>query len=83
MNALPLPDLLTLLAEAFQEPVERLTPETLREDVLGWDSLGALMLIAELDERFGVVLDPEESRRMLKIGDVLEFMRRHGIVRSD
>ncbi|MEQ1517385.1 MAG: acyl carrier protein [Usitatibacteraceae bacterium] len=66
---------LQMLAEAFNEPVDELPPERLRDTIVGWDSMGALMLIAELDDRFGIELPADESRRMRSIGDALEFLR--------
>ena len=39
---------LALLAETFSEPVASLRPDTERAAIPGWDSMGALMLMAEL-----------------------------------
>lgn len=69
-----------MLAESFNEPLEAVTPEALRESLPGWDSMGALMLIAELDERFGIELTAEASRAMLKVSDALDFLRSHGLL---
>ncbi|MEY4765668.1 MAG: hypothetical protein RI907_2341 [Pseudomonadota bacterium] len=69
-----------MLAEAFNEPVESLTPDRDREDIPGWDSMGALILIAELDERFGVELQAEASREMRKIQHVLDFLSTQGLL---
>lgn len=72
------PDALTMLSEVLEEPVGNLAPEVLRDDVYGWDSLGALSLMAELDDRFGIMLTADESREMTRIDDVLQLLRRHG-----
>jgi acyl carrier protein len=45
--------------------------------------MGALMLMAELDERFGLELTAEVSRRMRRIGDVLDFLHRQGVLQED
>jgi acyl carrier protein len=71
-------DTLKMLSEILEEPLANLTPEVSREDVDGWDSLGALALMAELDERFGIILTAEESREMTRIDDVIQLLRRHG-----
>ena len=71
-------DTLEMLSQLFEEPVENLSPEVLRENIPGWDSMGALILMAELDERFGIVLTADESREMLRVDDLLQFLRRHG-----
>jgi acyl carrier protein len=71
---------IAMLAEAFMVPTESVSLNTRREDLPGWDSMGALVLIAELDERFGVLLSAEESRKLHSIGDAVHFMERNGIV---
>lgn len=78
MTVMSVNEALEMLAEAFSEPIENLHPETLRENVPGWDSMGALMLIAELDERFGLELSADTSKTMRCIGDVLAFLRQNG-----
>lgn len=73
---------LAMLAECFNLPPENVHPALEREAVDDWDSMGALMLIAELDERFGLELTAEVSREMTRIGDVLDFLRTHGVLRE-
>jgi acyl carrier protein len=77
---LKLPDAIDMLAEAFDEPAESIRPDRSRESIAGWDSMGALLLIAEIEERFGVELSAEDSRAMTQIADVLEFLRRHDLL---
>lgn len=69
---------LEMMADAFNEPVENLSPETPRDSIPGWDSMGALMLIAELDERLGLELKAEVSREMKLVQHVLDFLAAHG-----
>ena len=69
---------LSLLAETFDEPVERMALATARDAIAGWDSMGALSLMAELDERFNIELSAEASRAMARVADVIELLRRHG-----
>ncbi len=71
---------LELLAEVFVEPVANLKPGTLRLELAGWDSMGALLFMAALDEKFGVELTADESLQMTTISDALGFMRRHGVI---
>ena len=66
------------VAEMFDQPADQLTPETLRQDIPLWDSLGILMLMAGLDEKFGIMLSDVELRAMTKVGDILEVLRREG-----
>ena len=73
---------LAMLAECFNLPPENVHPALEREAVDDWDSMGALMLIAELDERFGLELTADVSREMARIGDVLDFLKTHGVLRE-
>lgn len=70
---------LQMLGETFAESTP-LVPDMSRDEVDGWDSMGALMLMAELDERFGLQLTAEESRDMRRIGDLLDYLRAHGVL---
>lgn len=72
------PQALDMLAGCFMEPVEKLHPERARGDIAGWDSMGALLLIAELDERFGIELSADASRGMGSVADALSFLRLNG-----
>ena len=68
------------IAELFEEPEGTITPETMRDDVPAWDSLGDLNLIASLDEKCGIVLSGDDVYTMSKIGDLLETLRKNGVL---
>lgn len=69
---------LSLLAETFDEPLEHISLVTARDAIAGWDSMGALSLMAELDERFNIELTAEASRAMTRISDIVDLLRHHG-----
>lgn len=71
---------LKMLAMAFQEPESAVREGVSRENLGGWDSMGALALMAELDERFGLLLTAETSRAMTRVDDILEFLRKNGVL---
>jgi acyl carrier protein len=71
---------LELLAEVFAEPIGNLKLGTKRMELSGWDSMGALMFMAMLDEKFGVELTADESLKMEKVEDAIAFMRARGII---
>ena len=64
--------------KGFEQPAESIKPETPREEIVAWDSLGVLMLMAALDEKHEIMLSDEELRAMTKAGDILEVLRREG-----
>lgn len=71
---------LEVMANAFNEPIEKLLPETPRASIPGWDSMGALLLIAELDERLGLELPAEVSREMKRVQHMLDFLAEQGVL---
>ena len=71
---------LQMLADAFDEPIAAITPSRARDTVPGWDSMGALALMAELDDRFSIQLTADESRAMTKIDDVLVYLKERGAI---
>ena len=78
MNKISEHEAIQMIAEAFNEPVNRITRDAVRADIEGWDSMGALVLIAELDDRFDLELTAETSRGMQRVSDVVDFLRTHG-----
>ena len=65
------------IGEMFEQS-DPLTPDTLRDDIPVWDSLGTLTLMAGMDEKFGIMLSDAELRAMTKVDDILAVLRREG-----
>ncbi|MBW6504135.1 acyl carrier protein [bacterium] len=70
------------IAEIFEEPIENVKPETLREAIPGFDSMGVLALMAALDQDFDIVLNEEDIRTIIKVGDILQILERNGKLES-
>ena len=70
-------DALRWFAEMFEEPEENIAVDTRRKDIEGWDSLGTLTLMAELDERLDITLSVEELDDLNSIEVLLGVLRRH------
>jgi acyl carrier protein len=66
------------IAGVFEEPADRISADTMRPEILGWDSLGTLTLIAALDEQFDVHLSQKDIDAMNGVRDVLDLLRRNG-----
>jgi acyl carrier protein len=66
------------IADLFEEPAENIQPETLKEDIPAWDSLGVLALMASLDEEFGILLTEEEMQELEKVNDIFDILNRNG-----
>ena len=72
------PEAIRWIAGVFAEPPEKLTPETPRAEIIDWDSLGVLTLMASLDSDFGVVLTDDELQELKSVGHILDVLRRNG-----
>jgi len=68
------------IAELFEVSPQEVTPDTPRDDIPAWDSLGTLTLMASLDSDLGIVLSDDEVQTIKSVGDILEVMRRNGKV---
>ena len=66
------------IAKVFEIMPEQLTPDTHRDEIPAWDSLGVLTLMAALDSEFGIVLTDEDIQHIKTVGDLLAAMRQHG-----
>lgn len=73
-------DALKMFAEVFEEPEDKVGRDTDRADIEGWDSLGTLTLMAELDERFDLTLSEEELEELASISDLLEILRKNSLL---
>jgi len=66
------------IAELFEESVDNIQPDTPRDAIPTWDSLGVLTLMAGLSERFDLTVNTEELAEMKRVDDILAVLRRHG-----
>jgi acyl carrier protein len=73
-----LDEALQWIADLFEEPLENVRPETLRENIPAWDSLGVLTMMAKFDEDFDIQIPEEEIQTLQKIDDILNILRKHG-----
>jgi acyl carrier protein len=71
-------EMLVWLAGLFEEPPAGITRSSLRENIPMWDSLGTLNLMAAVDEKFGLVLSEADLASFKTVGDVIDFLARHG-----
>lgn len=69
---------LDMIAQLFEEPPERVSPNTLREQIPAWDSLGVLTLMSSLDRDFGIQLSDDEIQGMKRVSDILQILRSNG-----
>ncbi len=68
------------IAEVFEEKPASVTPSATPEDLQGWDSLGMLTLMAELDEKYGIFLPEDQVLGLRSIEDILAVLRAHKVL---
>ena len=51
-------------------------PEDKFRDYENWDSLTALSVIAMMDDEFGVIINAEEFRKLVKVSDLIEAVKK-------
>jgi acyl carrier protein len=71
-------DALEWIAKLFEERPDQLTPDSNRDKIKAWDSLGVLLLMGGLDSDFGIQLSDDEVQGMKTVNDILTIMRRQG-----
>jgi acyl carrier protein len=69
---------LLLITKTFNERPGDISPETSKDDIPNWDSIGMISLMAELDEQFGVLLEEREIRSFNRVDDILQVLRNQG-----
>lgn len=75
-----LTEALDMIAGFFDTSPANIKPDTLREEIPGWDSMGFLTLMAEFDDRFSIILTPQQLEKMQKVDDILQLMRDHSLL---
>lgn len=78
IDAVSVDEALVWVAEMFEEPRENIQENTPREDIAAWDSLGQLVLMAKLDERFGIRLTQADLRSLQSVRAILDVLRTNG-----
>ena len=75
--------LLEWLGGVFQEDPSNLTLDRARSTIPTWDSMGTLLLIAELDEKLQITLSEDELKELTSIGDIVAVLARKGVALAD
>lgn len=69
--------ILEILKETFElDTVDRSCSQSSCDS---WDSMGQLNLVAELEDAFGVSLEPEEIGTMKSYNDIVRILKSKGV----
>ena len=55
------------MADVFEVPLERITPESSPDNLETWDSIHHLNMVLALEQEFGVQFSPEEIEQLLSV----------------
>ena len=67
-------DALELIADAINESVNDVQPGVELAALDGWDSMAVLMLMAEFDEQFDIILDEDKINTLELVDDILAVL---------
>lgn len=67
-----------MLGVLLNESNTEINSKTVFEDLIGWDSMGTLLLMAELDEKFAITLSEEQIKGLQEVADLLEIIKGNG-----
>jgi acyl carrier protein len=70
-----LPGVKKIASDLFDIPVAKITPDMGPATVEAWDSVQQLNLMLELEQRFGVKLEPEDFEQVRTIGDAVRLIQ--------
>lgn len=73
-------EIIEMIAEAFSIDPSSLTAESSRDDIEEWDSMGMLMLMAELDERYEMVVEEDVLAELERVADIIALIQAKGDV---
>ena len=74
--------LLNLVEDLLNIDQGSLTSETRLVNVSAWDSMGVLLLMAEMDERFGITLNETTLANLRSTADIIDVVRRAGLLKE-
>ena len=79
-NTISREDALELIAEAINESVDDVKPGIELVTLSGWDSMAVLLLMAEFDDQFDIVLDEEKINSLKLVDDILAVLEQNNVL---
>ena len=68
-----------VIGHVFGVSAKDIGDETAPGDIEQWDSFNGLMLVAELEKKFGVEFSVEEIASVKTVGDIKKLLQKHGV----
>ncbi len=68
-----------MIAQQLGVDENTITLDTSFKDDLGADSLDLFELVMNLEEEYAIEIPSEELTELYKVGDVIDYLKKHGI----
>ena len=68
-----------MIAEQLGVSKDEVTETAKFKDDLGADSLDLFELVSSLEDEYGVEIPTEELEKMSTVGDVMNYLKEHGV----
>ena len=68
-----------LIADQLSVDADSITEASSFKDDLGADSLDLFELVMALEDEYSVEIPAEELEKMSTVGDVMEYLKNHGV----
>ena len=68
-----------IIAEQLSVDADSITEASSFKDDLGADSLDLFELVMALEDEYSVEIPAEELEKMSTVGDVMEYLKNHGV----
>ena len=68
-----------IIAEQLSVDAESVTEASSFKEDLGADSLDLFELVMALEDEYSVEIQAEELEKMSTVGDVMEYLKNHGV----
>lgn len=79
MKSFYVDELYSIIAEVFDIKTASVRDDLGPNDVPGWDSLGQLKLVAELEARYRIIFETTEIFEIFTVGDIKRLLAKKGI----
>ena len=68
-----------IIANVFNVDISKINDETTSENLEEWDSFNFYVLLDEIEKKFSITFDLDETLEIKKIGDIKKLFEKHGV----
>jgi len=72
-------ELYQIISKVFNVDISKINDETSSEKLEEWDSFNFYVLLDEIENKFNIKFDLDETLEIKKIGDFKNLLSKHGV----